>query len=510
VLPGPSPRCSSSGAPKAAPASAFAVWALFGHARGWCAVAIFSGLRRRRADDLRGRARRGSRDPPGAHRLAAALDLARPQRLRPPRGARLVVVVRRHAHHGGRRGNTHGGRPALLSASPPSAVFRALRDRRRRFASRMVDRPNAPRRPVSQIRTRWADLMGDLGDRRRGVAPSPACSSGAGNRALLGLPRCSVLGWTNLRVALPAAARSCCWPASAVFALPRRSGHAGSCASLSIGLSVTLCAPRAVSSPSAARRSSARIKLFHAMRESTDSDLRVLIYRDAPAHDPTRRRGSGPWASGNFEPVFALHREISDAPMRVIHPESDWLWMAAGARPGSQPLLALLFIVPGLRNPPLPLGVARALADSPTRPRIAGARFFLPAWLSVDVSGHRMGSAMPGALSPGSSACGRSAAWPNETVAALVLSRGAAAGGDSRARGEPGFARAPRPLAEPGSGPPRPPRKKEAMALNTAGRYARGGAIEHLLASRHAPLDWEFYFIRASAELLSVAARSPR
>jgi O-antigen ligase len=303
--------------------------------------------------------------------------------------------------------------------------------------------------------------------------------------ALLWLAAVIVLGWTTFE-SLSRGGTFALLAGLAVFAL-REGVATRQLRSLSIGLSVTLCALALFLAFGGATLERS-IKLFQAMRESTDSDLRVLIYRDALSLIQ-----QAPWSGlglGNFEPVFALAREISHSPMRVLHPESDWLWMAAELG-WLAPVLALLFIVPGLRNPfRSELRDHSPILDAAT---IAGLAFLLHGF--VDVSGHRMGSAIPGLFLLGIGVRG-SAIWPAgkwlpwcfrvAATAVLVLAVSWLPW-SPKALAEPGRAR----LAQA---------KNEALALNAAGRYP---AAEQLSTAslEHAPLDWEFYFIRAVAEL---------
>jgi O-antigen ligase len=303
--------------------------------------------------------------------------------------------------------------------------------------------------------------------------------------ALFWLAAMIVLGWTTFE-SLSRGGTLALLAGLAVFAL-REGVATRQLRSLSIGLSVTLCALALFLAFGGATLERS-IKLFQAMRESTDSDFRVLIYRDALSLIQ-----QAPWSGlglGNFEPVFALAREISHAPVRVLHPESDWLWMAAELG-WLAPLLALLFIVPALRNPFRPeVREHSPILDAAT---IAGLAFLLHGF--VDVSGHRMGSAIPGLFLLGLGVRGNAAspakAWlpwffRAAAVAILVL-------------GVSWFPWSPKGLAEPGRARLALARQV-AMALNAAHRYP---AAEQLstAALQHAPLDWEFYFIRAVAEL---------
>src|SRR4029077_16729521 len=47
-------------------------------------------------------------------------------------------------------------------------------------------------------------------------------------------------------------------------------------------------------------------------------------------HDTFRLIRNSPWCGigfGNFESIFAIFRDASLGDRRVLHPESDWLWL---------------------------------------------------------------------------------------------------------------------------------------------------------------------------------------
>lgn len=121
------------------------------------------------------------------------------------------------------------------------------------------------------------------------------------------------------------------------------------------------------------------------------SDYRWLIFSDAW----TMIKAS-PWCGvglGNFESVFALFRDVSRGVTRSLHPESDWLWVAAEM---GWPALALLFlaaIVFVRRAFPLREGTNQRLRYA----ALVGALLFLLHGF-VDVSGHRLGSFLAGTL----------------------------------------------------------------------------------------------------------------
>ncbi len=53
-------------------------------------------------------------------------------------------------------------------------------------------------------------------------------------------------------------------------------------------------------------------------------------FRSQIFHDTMRLTRNSPWCGigfGNFEPIFAIFRDASVGDARVLHPESDWLWL---------------------------------------------------------------------------------------------------------------------------------------------------------------------------------------
>ena len=121
------------------------------------------------------------------------------------------------------------------------------------------------------------------------------------------------------------------------------------------------------------------------------SDFRWLIFQDA-----LQLIRSSPWAGiglGNFEPVFAIFRDASLGQAKALHPESDWLWIAA-----EMGWLAVVLIVVGagmllVRVFPLEEGTNQRFRVA----ALIGAVLFALHGL-VDVSGHRVGTAYAGVL----------------------------------------------------------------------------------------------------------------
>lgn len=123
----------------------------------------------------------------------------------------------------------------------------------------------------------------------------------------------------------------------------------------------------------------------------SESDYRVLIQVDAlrvSMHAPVLGVGLG-----NFEPIFTSMRVDSADQNRTLHPESDWLWMAVEMG-WLAPLLAAAGVSWWLRQClPVVLKSGEAL-------RLAAmmATLMFVAHSFVDVSGHRLGSFLVGIL----------------------------------------------------------------------------------------------------------------
>ena len=120
-------------------------------------------------------------------------------------------------------------------------------------------------------------------------------------------------------------------------------------------------------------------------------DYRISIQEDAlRVSMQTPLLGVG---LGNFEPVFTLQRQASADQNRTLHPESDWLWMAV-----EMGWLAPLLVLAGLRwwlGECIPF--AQKAGESLRRAAMVAFVMFIIHGL-VDVSGHRMGSVFVGLL----------------------------------------------------------------------------------------------------------------
>lgn len=222
--------------------------------------------------------------------------------------------------------------------------------------------------------------------------------------------------------------------------------------------------------------------------ETAGFGFRWLIYKDAFSLIRT-----SPWCGvglGNFEGVFSLFRKESVMQSRVLHPESDWLWL--WAEMGRMAVVAVVFVAVALFQRVFPL--ARG-TDRRLRLGAAAAALVFAAHGVVDVSGHRLGSALPGLFMLG-----------------LALNNPAAA---RRGRFAPvGFRLAALVLGGVGAlwltafwqgwtlpdGTGRGMVKRQAQEWIAQKKYPDATAAATRAIAR-APLDWELYFLRGTAEV---------
>jgi len=122
------------------------------------------------------------------------------------------------------------------------------------------------------------------------------------------------------------------------------------------------------------------------------ADFRLKIYSDALA-----MIRASPWTGtgiGTFDRIFPLYRKASILQERVIHPESDWLWLTAETG------LVGLLSVAGLlawTGAQAWRGLART-EERPMRLIACVACLGFLAHSFVDVPGHRLGTMMPALL----------------------------------------------------------------------------------------------------------------
>jgi O-antigen ligase len=214
------------------------------------------------------------------------------------------------------------------------------------------------------------------------------------------------------------------------------------------------------------------------------ADFRWLIFQDT-----WQLIRASPWSGiglANFEPVFAIFRDVSIGQSKALHPESDWLWIAAEIGWPSVLLIAVGSILLVRRVFPLSEG-------SNQRFRVAaliGALLFALHGF-VDVSAHRVGTAYSGLLLVGLSLRRpsdlRAAAW------APIIFRGAGllliiVGGTWSYASYSSFA-LPGGIAADNA-------RRSATQANLARQFTATIAYADR-GLRWAPLDWQLYFLRA-------------
>jgi hypothetical protein len=223
------------------------------------------------------------------------------------------------------------------------------------------------------------------------------------------------------------------------------------------------------------------------------TDFRWKIFRDA-----WELIRSSPWCGvglGNFDAVFAIFRKESVGNTRALHPESDWLWLWAEL---GWPAIVIVLAGAALlirRVLPLQEGTNQRFRLA----ALVGAMVFALHGL-VDVSGHRVGTALAATLLLGLSLYRPLRLQPNRWVAAvfrivgLILLLGGASWAVAALNktlfpGSVGVSNA----------------KKLSTIAN--GEHNFGEAISFTTrALGWAPLDWQLYFSRALAE---VGAKQP-
>jgi hypothetical protein len=204
--------------------------------------------------------------------------------------------------------------------------------------------------------------------------------------------------------------------------------------------------------------------------------FRILIWRDALS-----LQHATPWLGiglGNFRALFPLYRDASVNQQIVLHPESDWLWLATE--------LGWLGVILALGALLVVFGGAFPLTDGPDRRLRAMAFAAAVAALlhsTIDVPGHRLGSGLMALFII--VLARRDSALQSDVRSVGVLSRicGLAALAVAVV-----FGRMP---ADP----------SRAEALSQAQRFEEAEeAANHALV--RTPLDWSLYFTRAGERAL--------
>jgi O-antigen ligase len=223
------------------------------------------------------------------------------------------------------------------------------------------------------------------------------------------------------------------------------------------------------------------------------ADFRWSVFRDA-----WQMIRSSPWAGvglGNFEPVFAIFRNASLANTRSLHPESDWFWVWAELGWLSIPLILFGAALLIRRVVPLQAGTNQRFRLA----ALIGALMFALHGL-IDVSGHRVGTAYSALFLLGLSLhrptkfpLSKTVPWLFRVFGAALLAIGTswtfAARADALLPGAVGVGNA-----------------KQLASVASRGRDFSQAIDLTTRALDWAPLDWELYFLRATAE---VAARLP-
>ena len=231
-----------------------------------------------------------------------------------------------------------------------------------------------------------------------------------------------------------------------------------------------------------------RFNLHGMIGTTISSDFRWKIF-----HDTFQLIRESPWCGiglGNFESVFAIFRKESVGSARALHPESDWLWLWAELGW----LGVILAVIGGIlliwRVLPLQEGTNQRFRLA----ALIGAIVFALHGL-VDVSGHRLGTALSGLFLLGLSLhrplplkTSRSIKVVFRFVGLLLVIAGVswtvAARGKMLLPGSVGVSNA-----------------KQLSANADRGRNFAETIRLTTDALNWAPLDWQLYFARAFAEV---------
>ncbi len=223
------------------------------------------------------------------------------------------------------------------------------------------------------------------------------------------------------------------------------------------------------------------------------ADFRWSIFRDA-----WQMIRASPWTGiglGNFEPVFAIFRNASLANTRSLHPESDWLWVWSELGWLAVALIIVATVLLLRRVAPLQVGTNQRFRLA----ALIGVLMFALHGL-IDVSGHRVGTAYSAMFLLGLSLhrptklpLSKTISWTFRFLGLGLLVVGAswtfAARANALAPGAVGVGNA-----------------KQLAIVASRGRNFPEAINLTTRALEWAPLDWELYFLRATAE---VAQRLP-
>jgi O-antigen ligase len=232
----------------------------------------------------------------------------------------------------------------------------------------------------------------------------------------------------------------------------------------------------------------ARFRLAKFAGTDISSDFRWSIFRDA-----WQLVRSSPWVGlglGNFESIFAIFRDASRGTTRSLHPESDWLWVWSELGWVAVPLILLGTVLLVWRVAPLQIGTNQRFRLA----ALIGALMFALHGL-VDVSGHRVGTAYSAMFLLGLSLhrptqlkLSKTISWTFRIlgIALLIIGLSWTIAWRSMAMlpGAVGVGSA------------------KQLAVVASRGHNFGEAINLInRALNWAPLDWELYYVRATAEV---------
>src|SRR5439155_3913459 len=221
---------------------------------------------------------------------------------------------------------------------------------------------------------------------------------------------------------------------------------------------------------------------------SISTDFRWRIF-----HDTFRLIRNSPWCGigfGNFESIFAIFRDASLSGPRALHPESDWLWLWTEL--GWPAVLLTIVGIALLVSRVFPL---REGTNQGYRLGALIAALLFALHGIVDVSGHRVGTAFAAVFLLGLSQRRplslKTSRWMSilfRFVGLVLLVAGlslvVAARGEKLLPGSVGVSSA-----------------KQLSAVADTGRDFSETIALTTRALRWAPLDWELYLARATAEV---------
>jgi O-antigen ligase/tetratricopeptide (TPR) repeat protein len=202
---------------------------------------------------------------------------------------------------------------------------------------------------------------------------------------------------------------------------------------------------------------------------------------------------SSPWCGiglGNFDSVFAIFRGVSPGNTRALHPQSDWLWVWAEMGFLALPLILIGTVLLTRQVWPLQIGTNQRFRLA----ALIGALMFALHGL-IDVSAHQVGTGYSAMFLLGLSLHRPTQLRTSQTTPWVfrALGIGLLVAGASWTIAWRTMALTPGPVGV-----------RNAKLLATAASRGRNFTEAIDLATRAlswAPLDWELYYLRATAEV---------